>query len=344
MFLALICLACIVVDAKRMEKGFVSQSAGAIPATHFARAFARHATREISWQPARAPVMQQLGHSSSTSHAAVQQNLLFQRSFKFVQAGSTELSQAVKATALAAEQGKLYNRLNANKSAWMSSVVQSPTPRQLLAQHFDKFATDMRLPISALVGAVPTQSAQWLKLRRNLARSTLDTFFASLLAKDVDQALPRAFVSHLGMVSLSAGDVAMKRQVFAIVKFANGKYRLLQGYGTSEPGTDLNTMLHSSIPFDKTFGDEELHRLEYSLRSLVEFGAQADSAHEVAVQTSLYAPEKLDKQFGVSLTCVELNANSLPDGPNLPSEEVEAETLVAKMWKQSNMVVVNEEA
>lgn len=326
MFLTLICLACIGGDATRVKQRFVSDSLGAIPATRFA-AIARYASR------ARAPVMKELG----------------QLPFKFVKAGSTELSQAVKPTAFAAEQGKLYNQLNANKSAWMSSIVQSPSPHQLLTQYFNKFATSVRLPMSqmsVLGRGVPEESAQLLQLRRNLARSTLDTFFASLSAKDVDQALPRAFVSNLGVISLSAGQAVMKHQGFAIVKFANGKYRVLQGYETSEPRFDLNTMLDSSIAFDKVLGDDELHRLEYSLRSLVEFGAQVNSAHGQVLQDAIYGlgrVDLLDKQVGVSLTCVELNANSSPGGPNLPSERVDAETLVAKMWKQSNMVVVNDD-
>jgi len=146
--------------------------------------------------------------------------------------------------------------------------------------------------------------------------------FGSLQANDEEHSLPRVFVSHLGMLGPSAGEDVMKEShVFAIVKYASCKYKLLQGYGSPAlvpHPTDLNILLKSNIPCDRTFGDINLDRFQTALRAFLDKGARADS--------NIHA---------LTFTSMEMK------GPRLPCNEQDPETLVSKLWGTSKMVAVS---
>lgn len=229
------------------------------------------------------------------------------------------------------------------------SARQPPDDWQKLADKFDRFKENFHfLTDSSLV---PEKGARDLQFHRTRFHHSSKKLFASLVSSDTNAALPRVFISHLAVSSLSADSKPTTHphrlwKVFGIVKFANGRYQLLQSFGTPQPETDLNVILRRSrslfsFRFDKPFGNCELQRLQSSLRDLLEngtdgvsdfpFNAQDEAADEGRAQVILGKP------YAVLLSAMELKAG--PSGKHshpITEGRVLATELSAELQQRSD--------
>lgn len=318
-------------DARRLSQGDLLQTPRVLPTSRFAH-LARRAMRQSPPQLKQRPVMQ---HSRQFASKLVTDRL-------------TKLNAANRPRVSALAAGKVVEATNVTRSGVVPSVAQ-----KLLAQHFESLAMYIgsSWQMAHINNAMPEHGAEARSLfHMNVAHTCLDKLFGSLRASGDEQALPRVFVSQLGMVGLSVGEDSMlgeevtagvdsmkEGHVFAIVKFDTGKYQLLQGYGTLKTtGTSATTVstlrewLKSHIPGGKMFGEKDLDGFQFALRAFVEKGAQADSSIHSITFTSM-------EMKGTRLHREELDTARLA---KIHREEQDAETLVTKMWSLSRMVAV----
>merc|ERR1740138_907804 len=120
---------------------------------------------------------------------------------------------------------------------------------------------------------------------------SVDSLMDELLKVDRSSALPRIFMPFLqwnrvtvdsdeqGNSTFTIRKKEYKREtgvqqnhVFAIVKQANGRYHVLQGYcdGDSQKGYDLNEWLRSGNPLATPFDNDGLGILESALNTFVQ--------------------------------------------------------------------------